>query len=468
MKQYLSSPAEVPPTFLPRLMVTAICVSSIFSATSLYGETKSSQKSAAIGKSKAKSPLQILDKLPAPDLNTITGKAFNIAILKTRAAPEKAENWVAVGDLLAQLQRDTGEIKYFDFAESVYQESLRIRPDFLGAMTGMAWVTGGRHDFKASIEWAKKAIAKDPDCVAAYGILGDAEVELGDYEAALDHYQKMMDLRPDLSSWSRGAHLLWIMGDKSKAQWLMNKAINAGAPFAENTAWCRARLATMLFHDGAILPAQNTIQKLIDQKTKNAHVLTIAGKIATAQKDYALAMTHYETILSAGPNQAAIAAIGDLHMLQGKKEEAEKFYAKLEHLHEHHHHGGGEHDHHFLAKFYADHDRNLSDALEMIKGRDDTKNLQEADMVAWIYYKNGKLPQAIAMMKKALRYDTPDAEVHYHAGMIAAAHGDFTSAHKHLNQALQMNPHFNPLQLPALQKALDEMDQKKALGQTEK
>ncbi|NJM37158.1 MAG: tetratricopeptide repeat protein [Akkermansiaceae bacterium] len=452
----------------PRFVVTAICASSFVSITPLWAETKSPQKSAAIEKSKAAPSLKILDKFPAPDTNTITGKALRIAILKTQAAPENAENWTAVGDLLAQLQRDTGETKYFDFAESAYQESLKIRPDFVAAMTGIAWANGGRHDFKASIEWAKKAITQDADCVAAYGIIGDAEVELGEYDSALDHYQKMMDLRPDLSSWSRGAHLLWIMGDKSKALWLMNKAINAGAPFAENTAWCRARLATMLFHDGAILPAQNSIQKLIDQKTKNVHVLTIAAKIATAQKDYALAMAHYETILSTGSNQAAIAAIGDLYALQGKKEEAEKFYAKLEHLHEHHHHGEGEHDHHFLAKFYANHDRNLTDALAMIKGHDDTKNVQEADMLAWIYYKNGKLPQAISMMKKALRYNTPDAEVHYHAGMIAAAHGDFTSAHKHLHQALQMNPHFNPLQLPALQKALDEMEQKKTISQTEK
>ena len=75
---------------------------------------------------------------------------------------------------------------------------------------------------------------------AALGILGDGAVELGDYEKAFDQYQKMMDARPHLSSWSRGAHLLWLTGNRSKAMWLMERAIKAGAPFAENTAWCCA------------------------------------------------------------------------------------------------------------------------------------------------------------------------------------------------------------------------------------
>ena len=46
-----------------------------------------------------------------------------------------------------------------------------------------------------------------PTARRAYGLLGDAAVEMGDYEAAFKHYQKMLDIRPDLSSYSRGAHL---------------------------------------------------------------------------------------------------------------------------------------------------------------------------------------------------------------------------------------------------------------------
>ena len=84
-------------------------------------------------------------------------------------------------------------------------------------MNGMAWVAGGRHVFDQSIEWANRALKIDPGNAPARGIIGDAALELGDYDRAFDEYQKMMDLRPDLSSWSRGAWLLWLTGNPSKA-----------------------------------------------------------------------------------------------------------------------------------------------------------------------------------------------------------------------------------------------------------
>jgi Tfp pilus assembly protein PilF len=53
--------------------------------------------------------------------------------------------------------------------------------------------------------------------------------------------------------------------------------------------------------------------------------------------------------------------------------------------------------------------------------------------------------------------------MHYHAGMIAYKFGDLTSAKKHLNQALQMNPHFSLTQVPVLRKTLDAIEQKVAV-----
>ena len=411
-------------------------------------------------------PDTILNGLPQPDLNTPTGKTLAAAILKTRETPNRAENWVQTGEALAQLQRDSENSRFYDSAEAVYQEALRLRPDSVGALAGMAWVTGGRHRFDQSIAWANQALKHDPDHTAAYGILGDAALELGDYDAAFEHYQKMMDLRPDLSSLSRGAHLLWVTGDKSKAMWLMGKAINAGAPFAENTAWCRTRMATMLFHDGALLPAEKAIQPSLDAGLKNPHLLLIAARIAAAKADFPAAEKYYRTILEAGPDQQALAGLGDLAAVQGNPVEAEKFYQHVESIHAGHLENGT-HDHGFMAKFLADHDRNLVQALRMVEEHKLTRNVQEADTLAWVYYKNGKMPQAIAAMKKALSQKTPDAEIHYHAGMIASAHGDLTSAKKHLEEALTMNPNFSIIQAPLALKALQQIDGRKSLGSTD-
>ena len=46
-----------------------------------------------------------------------------------------------------------------------------------------------------------------------YGLLGDALLEQGGVAAAVDAYQQMVDLRPDLQSYSRVAYTRWLKGD---------------------------------------------------------------------------------------------------------------------------------------------------------------------------------------------------------------------------------------------------------------
>lgn len=399
---------------------------------------------------------QILAQIPRHEVKSATGQALASAMAKVREKDAVAARWVALGDVLAQLLRDTADEKYYDHAEAAYQYALRLEPKNVDAMTGMAWVTGGRHDFDKSREWANRSLALDATNAAAYGILGDADVELGDYEVAYTHYQKMMDLKPDLSSWSRGAHLLWLTGDTKKAAWLLEKAIKAGAPFAENTAWCRAKLAMILFSQGALLPAEQALEPSLKAGSKNAHVLLAAAKIAAARGDIAASEKHCRAILEAGPNHFALVELGDLLATTDRKAEAEKSYQQAEELDRAQTARAG-HSHMAMAKFYADHDRKLIEALRMAEARKLTRNVNEADTLAWVYFKNGDQPRAIEAIKRALSQKTQDAEIHFHAGMIAAKFGDRVSAQNHLQTALSINPHFSLLLAPVAVATLQEL-----------
>ena len=119
----------------------------------------------------------------------------------------------------------------------------------------------------------------DPKNSEGYGLLGDAAVEMGDYDTAFGHYQNMLDIRPDLSSYSRAGHLLFVTGDIHAAIELMRKAIAAGAPFAENTAWCRAELAIMLRSQGDLAAAEQVIRIALEQTPHNHHLLAAMGKV---------------------------------------------------------------------------------------------------------------------------------------------------------------------------------------------
>lgn len=408
---------------------------------------------------------QTIAQISLPTGTSATDRALGVALTKVRDKSDDCVGWVNLGDALAQVLRDTANEKYYDHAEKAYLYALRLQPRSVDAMTGMAWVTGGRHLFEQSREWANRALALDASNAAAFGILGDAAVELGEYDAAYGHYQKMMDVKPDLSSWSRGAHLLFLTGDSKKAIWLMEKAIKAGAPFAENTAWCRTRLAMMLFNQGAFISAAQVLEPPLKTGTKNTHVLLAAGRIAAAREDFPAAEKYYQTALEGGPNHDALAALGDLCAADGKKAEAEKYYDQVEALDKVQFARAG-HSHMAMAKFYADHDRKPIEALRMAEARKLTRNINDADTLAWVYFKNGDQPHAIEAIKRALSQKTQDAEIHFHAGMIAAKFGDRVSAQNHLQLALSLNPHFSILQAPVAVATLDQLGSSKSATTT--
>ena len=427
------------------MAVVAACVCGAFAAAYFLRKPPMPAVVAAI--SPPMTAEQTLAHLPTPTGTSPTDRTLTIALAKLKGKTDDPVSWVNLGDNLAQVFRDTADETYYSHAESAYLYALRLEPRSVDAMVGMAWVTGGRHLFDQSREWANRALAIDASDAAACGILGDADVELGDYEAAYGHYQKMMDLKPDLSSWSRGAHLLYLTGDNKKATWLMEKAIKAGAPFAENTAWCRANLAMMLFSQGAFISAAQTLDAPLKAGSKNTHVLLAAGRIAVARGDFPAGEKYFQTVLEGGPNHEALAALGDLCAATGKQAEARKFYEQVEALDKAQFARAG-HSHMAMAKFYADHDIKLIEALRMAEARKLTRNVNEADTLAWVYFKNGDQPHAIAAIKTALSQKTQDAEIHFHAGMIAAKFGDRVSAQNHLQLALNLNPYFSVLQAP--------------------
>jgi cytochrome c-type biogenesis protein CcmH/NrfG len=105
--------------------------------------------------------------------------------------PDDVMAWVNLGNALMQRSREgTGADEDYDAAESAFRQALKIAPHHAEATVGLAWVCNSRHQFDQGIEWARKAIQLDAANQDAYALLGDAVVELGNYEQALEHYQK--------------------------------------------------------------------------------------------------------------------------------------------------------------------------------------------------------------------------------------------------------------------------------------
>lgn len=378
--------------------------------------------------------------------------------LATQKTPGNAKAWTDLGDALMQKARETADLSYYSLAEADYKTALARDKTSVPALDGMAWVTSDRHEFEESKAWAGKALALDPNSQDAYGLIGDADQELGDYGAASAHYQTMLNLRPDLASYSRGGHLLWITGDVRGGVWLMVKAIDAGGPYAESTGWCRAQLGLMLYSIGHQAAAEQTLRDALTTTPRNYRVLMALGRVLAGRGDYADAIGFYQKAIDVVPQVEAVAALGDLYALSGRSTDAEQQYRLAESI-DRIQKANGVRGGWQMSLFRANHDRDLPEALadaqEEYKTR---KNVYAADALAWCLYQSGRYPEAATLSRVALAEKTPEAGFFYHAGMIAVKKNDILAARLCLHQALQLNPNFSPIDAPAAAAALRQME----------
>lgn len=138
-----------------RVVVISACIAAAFVGAILSRKSpQSAGKAGAIPTAPApQTSQQILAQIPAPAGKSATDQALRVALAKVQEKDQAAARWVVLGDVLAQVLRDTADEHYYDLAEAAYGYALRLEPKNVDAMTGMAWVTGGRHIFGHSVSW---------------------------------------------------------------------------------------------------------------------------------------------------------------------------------------------------------------------------------------------------------------------------------------------------------------------------
>jgi len=394
--------------------------------------------------------------MPAQSVRPASDEEIDKASAITRSHPTDAA-WSRLGDAYMQKARETMDLSYYGRAEASYRKALAVNPNYANAEAGMAWVLSGRHEFEQSVEWANKALKSEPGRADVYGLLGDAATEMGDYDTAFEQYQKMLDLKPGIASYSRSAHLLFVTGGFQKATLLMTKAIGAGAAYPENKAWCIAQMALLDFAQGGYLPADQLLSQGLKETPDNYHLLAAMGKVKAAEKDSSAAIEFYKRAQAIAPQHDVVVALGDLYALQGRADEAAKQYALVDFIRQLNKANGVVGDLQ-MAQFLADHDRSLDEALHLAETEYKTRpTVYGADTLAWCYYKNGRIAEARKYSAKALSQQTPEAMFYYHRGMILAQAGDVGGARKALYQALSQNPYFDPLGAAAAMKKVQEL-----------
>ncbi len=385
--------------------------------------------------------------LEAEDLSP--DRAIRLHQRQLQRKPHDAAAYYKLGDAYVQKARESGDMGYLTLAERALRKSLQLAPRGAGAARHLAFVLVSRHEFREAAAQATKAIELDPADAGAYGVLGDAHLELGRYEQAADAYHRMIQLRRDLASYGRLSGLKNLRGDTRGAIEDLKLAIEAGQADGqprESVAWAQWQLGAEHFAVGDVAAAETWYVESLQTYPSYHRALAGLAQVRAAQRRYADAIDLYGKAIAIIPQPDYVAALGDVFTKTGRREAAQTQYDLVEYIGRLSAINQAVYNRE-LAYFYANHDVKLPEALELAKRENEVRqDIYASDILAWALYKNGKVEAAVGPMTAALRLGTKDAKLHFHAGMIYDALGQTAVARHHLRRALDLNPHFDLLQ----------------------
>ena len=379
---------------------------------------------------------------------------------KLRRNSRDAGAYHRLGDAYAQKARETGDLSYLTLAEKALRKALEITPGNAGAARHLAYVFSTRHEFLEAAAQALKAIDLDPKDGDAYGVLGDAYLELGRYDRAGEAYDAMMRLKSDLASYGRRSGIKNLRGDPAGAIDDLHRAVASGRATGqprESIAWAQSQLGAEHVaigqHQAAEAPYLAALQ------TYPGYYRALAGlaQVRVAQGRLDEAAELYGKALAVTPLPEYAVALGDLYTAMGRAADAKRLYDLVEYIGQLNAVNKAIYNRQ-LAYFYADHETKLDAALTLARAEYEVRrDVYGHDVLAWALYKSGQWREALAPMEKALELGTRDAKLFFHAGMIHRAAGDTVRAREYLARALATNPHFHVLHAAVAARALDEL-----------
>ena len=157
--------------------------------------------------------------------------------------------------LLAQVRTSGDPLLYLQ-AEEALNRALAVAPDQLDALIGQGVLALARHDFDGALLWAERAEVLNPYRAQIKGIQVDGLVELGRYAEAAAAAQAMVDLRPDLHSYTRVSYVRELYGDVDGAIEAMTAAVEAGTQGSEPALWSLAQLGDLHLGQGDLAAAR--------------------------------------------------------------------------------------------------------------------------------------------------------------------------------------------------------------------
>jgi tetratricopeptide (TPR) repeat protein len=375
---------------------------------------------------------------------------------QVRETPSDPEAYAQLGLAYLQQVRETGDPTFYPKAEGVFDRALRLNAGDLTATSGLGSLALARHDFRQALGLGERSAAIDPGVARNYGVIADAQIELGDYAAADRTLQRYVDLKPELSSYARVSYFRELHGDLQGALAAMRLAVSAGGGTAENVSYVQALVGKLQFDRGDYTAAERAYRVALG--TDPGFPAAVAGiaRVEAARGDYMPAIGRLRELVLRLPLPEYVIALGDTEQAAGMRVAARRDYqlvrAETRLLQ-----ANGVNTDAELALFQADHGDPAQAVSLAARAWAAAPSVRSADAYSWALSSAGRNGEALRMSGRAMRLGSRDPSFLYHAGIVALRAGRPAQAHAFLSRLVAQSPRFNPLYGPRAQRALESL-----------
>jgi len=372
-------------------------------------------------------------------------------IQKISEKPDDPEPRVQLAQLYMEEARITGDHQYYDMASlRLLNSVLKKDPNHFEALCFKSMVLLSQHHFSEGLDEADKAISINGYNAFVYGLAVDGNVELGNYDDAVKNSDKMVSIRPDLSSYSRISYLREIYGDNDGAIDAMKMAVSAGFPGLEQTSWCRVQLGKLYENKGDLTNAKLEYEIALSQRPDYAYAYAGEARIEKYNKNYKQAIADIQKAQGLVNDYGFYDELSELFKLNGEpakaKQTAEELVNKLNKDAE----TGNSDDQigHYADKELAyaylktgNNNKAMEHALIEYNRRPNNIDVNEA--LAWVNYKMGNVKDADKYISVAMKTNSQNPTLLCQAGIIKSKLGDKEKGNLLIKKALSLDPYLS-------------------------
>jgi tetratricopeptide (TPR) repeat protein len=391
--------------------------------------------------------------IDAPAVRPQADTDARIARLQTDVRRGRTDRAADLADAYLQKVRETGDASYYNRADALLQQALARDPRDQGTLVEAATLAAARHDFRGALRLSRRAQAVAPETVASLPILVDALVELGRYGEAERALQRLVDLKPNLSSYARVSYFRELTGDLPGAIDAMRRAVSAGGAVPENVAYVQSLLGGLELASGHLGAARHGYDAALAAMPSYAPAAAGRARLAAVRGDLPGAIARWRRVVERLPLPEYVIALGETELAAGRvaagRRDLELVREEQQLLAD-----AGVNTDVELANFASDYGRPARGVALARAAWASAPSVRSADALGWALTRAGRPAAGLRWAQRALRLGSLDPSFRYHAGMTALAAGRRDAGRRDLRLAIAHGLAAQPLQLRRAQEAL--------------